>query len=564
VGIKVSTEEFLRAIWGEQVGVAELAFGKPLEQNRLKTGAFWAKPFNYPEGLGDLVTTAMGSNGKLNIYFGVCLRRDSWPRTGPDGKEQKRGTIDNVTSASCLWIDVDFKTTPKEEALKSLRSFPVKPSIGTMSGGGFQAFWMLREPVTTDDLKKISPVNSAIAKALGGDHTHDLARVLRMPNTLNVKYAPPVMCEVVAWRPELRHNLMDFDFLVIGEAVQEAATATAPPAPTESGPVDVSSLPCSDFVRRVIREGLPAYIEFRKATDSPDKFQERQKSNALSRSEADAWMVSQLLAVRLTDAQIYAIYRDPSNKIGEKYRERRDGDKYLGVTVREMRQFSANHPKVSPGSAAVKVGQKLSRKFEDKKFELVKVIKTAYEPPIYEFMTRVIETGDEHRTRCTLDDAVFYQKFRTAFFAAHDLFPPMMKQENWEAQINSLKFEIHEVDHEIAGPRGEVEAALEEWMSTGQQDSSSPETSLQYLPYLDGETGKTYMKLNAFMQYLAGQKIEAKRRVVTDVLKSIGYQRETRRFGKITTKVWTKESSNGQKNVPLYVGQGGVKENVGL
>jgi len=80
-----------------------------------------------------------------NYWFGVALRKD-----GNGGKKKDCGVL------TALFCDVDYgeaghrkvnKWKNREEALEAIQQFPLPPSILIHSGGGFQVYWLLREPV---------------------------------------------------------------------------------------------------------------------------------------------------------------------------------------------------------------------------------------------------------------------------------------------------------------------------------------------------------------------------------------------------------------------------------
>lgn len=136
-----------------------------------------------------------------NAYFGVATR---------DGKG---GGKENIVNIPALWCDIDFKDTPKDEAVNLIREFPFKPSIGVMSGGGYHLYWILDEPAEKDDIDKVEEVNRRIAKALKGDMAAcDAARVMRVPDSLNHKYDPPRECKVLKSN-NFECNLEDFEIL---------------------------------------------------------------------------------------------------------------------------------------------------------------------------------------------------------------------------------------------------------------------------------------------------------------------------------------------------------------
>lgn len=219
---QVSEENFLRAIWGEATGYAELT-------SITREGTVKSFGFTYPDSLTSLIDAAKRHNEHANIYMGVCLRRETWPRKNSKGVMEFRGTEENTLSAGVVWAEFDFsdqghkgKTVTSDEARKALKEFPLKPSIVIRSGGGIQVYWLLKEPVIGTDLSKIKAINKAVAKLTGADPSAtDLARILRIPWTMNLKYDPTRRVEISFWRPEYRYAIDDFDFLALEK---EAAT----------------------------------------------------------------------------------------------------------------------------------------------------------------------------------------------------------------------------------------------------------------------------------------------------------------------------------------------------
>lgn len=543
---KTDQAGFLTALWGDQAGIAELACGRPRPEDRTKTGHFWGDPFQYPDGLDDYLSAAKKKNGKLNLYYGVCLRREKWPRIGANGKEEKRGTIQNVLSATCLWVDVDFKTVAREKALELLKKFPLKCSVGVFSGGGFQALWLLKEPVTGDALQRVPLLNVAISKQVGGDHTQDLARVFRLPETLNIKYEPAPLAEVVVWRPELRYTLMDFDFL----PEEQPAPASADAGPVETTipqgmeSVDIDALPVDAATKKVIREGLPAYVEFRRTSDTPERFTQRK----LSRSESDAWAVTRLLAAGVDTRTIFWIFRDPANKVGEKYLERkRDGDSYLACTISQMRKFLKDHPRTTPGASANQEVGKIERKFGDKgPFEVMKIIKYPQEPPTYEVIIRFV--GQELTTKTSLKGLYHFEEFKKLHFAAHHRFLPNTKQWRWQQMIEDAETEEKQIEAEEATFEGRVASCVDELFESSVGEKSG-EVAVQHMP-VRTDDGRELVKTSVLIRYLRAQGVESDREKVIHAIKKLGWESTTQRFGQKVVRVWSRNpSKNGVGHV---------------
>lgn len=160
---------------------------------------------------------------RLNLFFGVC------PRCNNGGRFDLAWQIRTVR---VLWTDIDHIAV--EEAVARVEKAGLPPaSIVVNSGNGVHIYWLLAEPYLIDDagdplpvetewtktadgrkkprkyivengdkvyldlrqhVSRLSPkaqhiqdVLAGIAKALGGDHTTDLSRLLRVPGSFNRK-----------------------------------------------------------------------------------------------------------------------------------------------------------------------------------------------------------------------------------------------------------------------------------------------------------------------------------------------------------------------------------------
>lgn len=479
----------------------------------------------------------------FHVYFGVGLRA-----------KPGKGTKDNVGCVTAAFADVDFKHVPKDQAIANLRALPFKPSIIVLSGNGAHVYWLLSDPVYQSGLSKLEALNRAILSACGAQvGTQDATRILRVPGTANIKPEypdPKPITQVVLFEPSRRYSLeamlasLKVNFPPPSASPPEATQASggeAPiPPPAGGDPVELQDLQISDVLRKVVLEGLPAYVAYRKETDTPEKFEKRQKENQLSRSEADAHVVSQLLAAGVEDPQIFLIFRDPRNKVGEKYRERRDGDKYLSVTIQKMKAFRAEHPRAT--NAAERVGRQLDHQFRDDRFEIQKIVKMNYTEPIFLVTTASADVPGPFVTRCSSEDLDCYRKFRHQYLIQNNKFPPPLRQTSWEALVNGVEFEVKKVEEELSSMEAEVRGCLRDWMS--QAGTELTEASLQHLPVHDGESEKTYMKLKPFMAYLKSDHIDITKRDVADIIKRHGFSSVMRRVGKTVMRLW--ESSNGQ------------------
>jgi hypothetical protein len=172
--------------------------GELIEVRRIGTGS---PTSNYFESTESLIDWSLQESFTGNVYFGVCPRHE------------RRGTKDAVRRLLCLWADLDDKDFAggKEEALKMLGGFPVRPTAVVDSGNGYHAYWRLKEP--EEATSALESFLKRLALALGADtHVCDRARILRLPGTLNVKDpSNPLPVNIVELDPDRECNLEDFE-----------------------------------------------------------------------------------------------------------------------------------------------------------------------------------------------------------------------------------------------------------------------------------------------------------------------------------------------------------------
>lgn len=128
--------------------------------------------------------------GAKNLYFGVHA-------TGKKKNAHERATLEDVAAINCLFAEYDAKDFDSKDAARAyMLARPLAPSVIVDSGGGYHAYWLLAEPFALDDKTQRERARTAQANwvaFVGGDPgAKDLARVLRVPGTLNQKekYAP--------------------------------------------------------------------------------------------------------------------------------------------------------------------------------------------------------------------------------------------------------------------------------------------------------------------------------------------------------------------------------------
>lgn len=155
-------------------------------------------------------------NGKRNIYFSVNL---------PSRKLTKKATREDITHVPWLHVDLDARAgeplgSELERILDLLQhKCPVpKPTTVVYSGGGYQAFWRLKQPIEVDNnAEELALYNKQLEIILGGDNCHNIDRIMRLPGTTNIPNAKKVAKgrvvakASVAWfEPELKYDITEF------------------------------------------------------------------------------------------------------------------------------------------------------------------------------------------------------------------------------------------------------------------------------------------------------------------------------------------------------------------
>lgn len=150
----------------------------------------------YPATKDNLESWLKQNNGERNIYFHV---------NSPIRDLTKKADRQDIKSVDWLHVDIDPREgqdikSEREVALNSLTSNLPKgvpaPSVIIFSGGGFQGFWKLETPIRVDgDLglaEDAKRYNQQLEILFGGDHCHNIDRIMRLPGTINIPDAKKI------------------------------------------------------------------------------------------------------------------------------------------------------------------------------------------------------------------------------------------------------------------------------------------------------------------------------------------------------------------------------------
>ncbi len=290
-----------------------------------------------------------------NLYFSVNPTRE------PVSKKPMR---EDVASMDWLHVDIDprvpdqppanasakdisrllasHNTRERERILSLLKNPPgdiPSPTTIVFSGGGYQGFWKIMEPMEIDgeeaNYEEAKRYNLALELAFGADPCHNVDRIMRLPGTLNrpdakkkKKGRKVALAEVVEWDDEAVFPLTTF------RPAPELQSAKSGFGTTNrvkvSGNIsridDINTLgdKVSDLCKVVIVQGMNP--------DDPTKFE--------SRSEAVFFVCCEMVRADLDDDTVYAVLTDPDFRISDSILEK--GGNAESYAIRQIERAREN------------------------------------------------------------------------------------------------------------------------------------------------------------------------------------------------------------------------------
>jgi hypothetical protein len=299
----------------------------------------WLSPTKHTQwfratNLGNAAAYAIKQAQQCDVYLGVGLRGERL--------NKGRGEAKDVVALPALYIDIDTKhpvhkhdnlPASTEEALALVdQAIPLPPSVIVDSGHGLHVYWLFRElwRFDSDDERRAAHhLNFRLQATLRTtaelhgwhvDGTADLARVLRLPDTINRgDRHDPKPVRVLEVYPDRRYNPSDFDPYLIEQGVgSHQAPGPSEPWPNELPHIDIRDL------------NLTATTKFLIVTGSHP-----QGKRHPSRSEAEWRAINELIAAGYDDVLIAAVLLDPAYCISEKPREK--GRKWVEQEITRAR-----------------------------------------------------------------------------------------------------------------------------------------------------------------------------------------------------------------------------------
>lgn len=270
-----------------------------------------------------------------NVYFTVNQVR---------GRLTKKASKEDIGQVRWLHVDIDPKPgvpLAQEQAAildklrNGLKEIP-PPTLITFSGGGYQAFWRLTEgqPVTDATVAEtLARYNKQIELMVGGDHCHNIDRIMRLPGTINwpndkkrKRGQVPTVAQVVEF------NTFAYELRTFRQAalVQTSEMGFAGQTVKVSGNVrrlqSVDELPStvSGRTKVVIVQGMDP--------DEPTKHN--------SRSEWCWYAVCQLVRDGVDDETIFSIITDPAWGISGHVLAQKNSEKYALRQIERAHEFA--------------------------------------------------------------------------------------------------------------------------------------------------------------------------------------------------------------------------------
>lgn len=276
-----------------------------------------------------------------NVYFTVnTLLRN----------QGKKASENDVKDVVYLHVDVDPRIGEDFEAEQSrirtmFESTKIpRPTVLVFSGGGYQAFWRLVNPIEVRGNRELIEdaklYNRQLENVFGGDSCHSLDHIMRLPGTVNVPKSKKKIekgqkeaLATVVWFEDRSYELNQFakapkiQDMSVGGSTGDLVVDISGPVRQE---IDIDSLPdsVSGRVRVAIVQG------------SND---EEPLKGDNGRSEWLFYVCCELVRAGLSDEVIYAIITDPSNGISSSVLDKgnsRTIERYAVRQIQRAKEFS--------------------------------------------------------------------------------------------------------------------------------------------------------------------------------------------------------------------------------
>lgn len=451
-----------------------------------------------------------------NVYIGAGLSPEAMGR-------DDRCPSASIAGISGFWIDVDIlspvhkkKNLPatEEEALELIRSVGPEPSYIIHSGNGFQAWWMFRELWMFDqDGERQDAASLAAAwnktfriraaeRGWDVDATHDLARVMRAPGTLNQKTRPPKPVEVFL-DTGLRYNPSDLEEYVVDREFVQTQKVMA----TFEASLNPDASPPFEKYEALMANNPKAKSSWdRKRTDLQDQ----------SPSSYDMSLALLAAQANWTDQEIVDLLIASRRKHGDDLKLRLD---YYERTVNRARSALAQQVSdsdlsdmVAETARALVKGTPLEREQSRQGalkqasgylgVNVLRMVKFTSDPPTY-WMETSLGAGQIGGSR----DLISYTIMRARILDFTKTMIPRFSSKKWDYIVQLLTLAC---DDESAGEEATDSGAVTSWLTdylSERPPMESPEAAaMESSPYVSD--GHVHIFGQDFQRFLALSRME--------------------------------------------------------
>jgi len=465
------------------------------------------------------------SKQHINVYYPVAF-------TDKRGGKNRRIKAAEAAGAVAFVADVDFAVEPDDprppctaEAMKFVKALPIAPTVIVNSGHGLQLVWMLAEPWFAEPEKLIflfaawGAELQARASRAGYqiDAVHDVARVMRLPGTWNVKRAP-----VRAYIVEA-----DYSLRVTVDQVQAAVSASTPPLTPRA---DLDSLGDEEALR-VSLDDLPlAKLEAVRAS-SPE-FEDtlthtRADMRGKSLSEFDMSIAVQLLNVGWSDSEITAAIHYHRKLHGDTRKV--DGKRldYYARTIKKAKELVAPQNKLL--SSDTDRSERIQMIAEALDAPLTNVQKIVGPPGVFRFWfgERCVEIPAEQMQRQQLFIGRVYDLTNRPPVALPTR-PTKKQKMTWRDMLIALAEVAEEIDGGVEVTLdGEMVSLIKGWLEDRKIVEVEPGVVIEHYDNPLIRSGCLWFRIESLRGWMRAQGIRMEHKELLRRLRALGATRAT-------------------------------------
>lgn len=479
---------------------------------------------------------------KANVYLGAGLGVPHGARP-----QTQRVKNDDVLAIPALWIDIDYqdgdahkkKNLPTQDEARGLIAEISKlraPSIVVHSGHGYQAWWLLDAPWLLPDVETRHTASETqkgwlyrvrdVARAHGWDvdATIDLARVMRVPGTMNLK-GDPIPVTIVSSDRQAKKRYPTSEFAEFIGYVPEK-DRKAPQARQET----------RQTAQRVVGASLtldpsaqPPFDKWVALTENDRKVlrtwkRDRADFKDTSPSSYDMALASFTVAAGWNDQEITDLLIACRRFHGDDLKLREDYYRRTIDRARSTVDYVRTEDAIDESDATSEDGlDRLSKLFG---VRIERIVKYLGDPPVFT-MTLMLNGDKRDITLGGIETIMTQRRFRSAIASVVNVIIPKCSEIQWEKRAQAILnvMEEHELGPEST-PAGAARAWLEDYLQHHRASEEWEPAVLAKRPYLhDGYVHVSLSAVAFWLRSVQGERITT--RELSRYMQMAGYEQHT-------------------------------------